>query len=59
MKYVGEWKDDKPNGQGTSTFPSGDMFVGEYEDGLSWNGTRYDKDGNIKYKYVNGKWIKL
>jgi len=56
--YVGEWKNGKMNGQGTSTFPSGDMFVGEYEDGLSWNGTRYDKDGNIKYKYVNGKYIK-
>ena len=29
-------------------------YVGEYKDGKEWNGTEYDKDGNIKRKYVNG-----
>ena len=45
------------NGQGTNTHPDGGSYVGEYEDGKPWNGTGYDKDGNIKYKWVNGKWI--
>ena len=31
--YVGEFKDDKKNGQGTYTFLSGDKYVGEYKDG--------------------------
>jgi len=32
-KYVGEWKDDKRHGQGTSTFADGDMYVGEFKEG--------------------------
>ena len=32
-KYVGEWKDDKRHGQGTSTFADGDQYVGEFKDG--------------------------
>ena len=57
-KYVGRWKDDKRNGQGTYTYPDGRKYVGEWKDGREWNGTEYDKDGNIFYKYVNGKGIK-
>ena len=37
QKYVGEYKDDKPNGQGTYTFPSGEKYVGEFRDG-KYNG---------------------
>jgi len=55
---VGKWKDGKQNGQGTATYYNGDKFVGEFKDGLSWHGTQYDKDRKIKYKYVNGRWIK-
>ena len=29
-------------------------YVGEYKDGVLWNGTYYDENGNIFYKYVNG-----
>ena len=54
-KYVGEWKDGERNGQGTSTTPDGYKDVGEFKDGKRWNGIMYDKDGNIQYKYVNGK----
>ena len=32
--------------------------VGEYKYRTTWNGTEYDKNGNITGKYVNGKWIK-
>jgi hypothetical protein len=31
-KYVGEFKDDKLNGQGTLTFPDGQKYVGEFKD---------------------------
>jgi hypothetical protein len=30
--YVGEWRDNKRNGQGTYTFANGDKYVGEYKD---------------------------
>ncbi len=53
-KYVGEWKIGKRHGEGTYTYPSGGKFVGEYKYGKEWNGTYYDKNGNIKNDYVNG-----
>ena len=57
-KYVGEYKDGKRNGQGTQTWLDGRKYVGEYKDGKTWNGTGYDKNGNIQVKFVNGKMIK-
>jgi len=56
--YEGEWKNGFPNGQGTETYPNGGKYVGEFKDGNPWNGTFYDKDGNIFGKQVNGKEIK-
>ena len=53
-KYVGEIENGKPNGQGTYTSPVGGTFIGEWKDGREWNGTEYDKDGNIQVKFVNG-----
>ena len=46
-KYEGEYKDGKPNGQGTETLPDGQKYKGKFKDGEKWNGTQYDKDGNI------------
>ena len=57
-KYVGEYKDGKRNGQGTQTWLDGRKYVGEYKDGKTWNGTGYDKNGNIQVKFVNGEYIK-
>jgi hypothetical protein len=57
-EYVGGWKNGRRNGQGTFTYSNGDTNEGEYKDGGIWNGTFSDKDGNIKWKYVNGKIIK-
>ena len=54
-KYVGIFKDDKPNGQGTYTWSDGRKYVGEWKDGKPWNGTDYDKNGNVTSKFVNGK----
>jgi hypothetical protein len=31
--YVGEWRDDKKNGQGTATYADGDKYVGTFKDG--------------------------
>jgi len=57
--YVGEIKNGKPDGQGTETYSDGDgKYVGEFEDGEKRNGIRYDINGNIIGKYVNGQWIK-
>jgi len=56
-KYVGEWNDGRPNGQGTYTSSNGEKYEGEWKDEKPWNGTYYDKDGNIKGKFVNGKEI--
>jgi len=53
-KYKGELKDGKPNGQGTSTLFDGRKYVGEFKDGKRWNGTMYDKEGNIIGKFLNG-----
>ena len=53
--YVGLFKDGKYHGQGTYTFSDGGKFVGEFKDDNRWNGIRYDKNGNIIYKVVNGK----
>jgi len=59
QKNEGEWKDGKQHGQGITTYPNGDKYVGEYKDGKIWNGTRYYKDGKIKYKIVYGEWYHL
>ena len=57
-KYEGELKNGEKNGQGTHTYPDGSKFEGDYKDDWEWNGTQFDKNGNITGKYVNGKWIK-
>ena len=53
-KHVGEYKDGLLNGQGTSTLFDGRKYVGEFKDGKRWNGTMYDKEGNIIGKWWNG-----
>ncbi len=45
--YIGEFKDNKKNGQGTYIFANGDKYVGEYKDGVSHGqGTYTWADGN-------------
>ena len=55
--YVGEFKDGKEHGQGTYTHPNGKQDVGEFRDGKPWNGTRYDKHGNVEHTASNGVWL--
>ena len=53
--YKGEVENGEPKGKGIETFPNGEKYVGEFKDDEPWNGTTYDKNGNIFLKYVNGK----
>ena len=58
-KYVGEWQDGKRHGQGTMTYPDGAKFVGEYKDNKAWNGTVYDKYGNVRRTVSKGVFSQL
>ena len=53
-KYVGEWKDNLMHGHGTWTWTNGSKYVGEWKDGKPWEGTKYDKDGNVTATYSEG-----
>ena len=49
-EYIGEWKDDNRNGQGTYTWADGRKYVGEFKDGkVNGQGTLIMADGR---KYV-------
>ena len=54
-KYNGQVENGEPSGLGVIYFPNGNMYIGEWKDGKMWNGTSYDKDGNIDGKWVNGQ----
>ena len=54
-KYQGDVKNGKPDGLGVLIHPNGGKYVGEFKNGIRWNGTEYKKDGTIKEKYVNGE----
>ena len=53
-KYEGEFKDGLSHGQGTYTYADGKKYVGEFKDNKPWNGTGYDKYGNVKATFSNG-----
>ena len=47
IDYEGEFKDGKPHGQGTATYPDGGKYVGEYKDGkYHGQGTETWPDGS-------------
>ena len=54
-RYVGSWKNGGRNGRGILSDNNGYKWVGDWKDNKRWNGTEYDKDGNIIYRWVNGK----
>jgi len=53
-KYFGEFKDGKKDGQGTYTWSNGSKYVGEHKNDNPWNGTEYDKDGNVTATWSEG-----
>ena len=54
-RYEGEYSNGVKHGQGTYTDADGSKFVGEWKDGNPWNGTGYDKDGNVTATYSGGE----
>ena len=64
-KYIGEYRNGKPNGQGTYTYASGSKYVGEFRNGTShgqgtytWNADNLfnrSHDGKYVGEYRNGK----
>ena len=40
--------------QGTGTWSDGRKYVGELKDDKKWEGTHYDKDGNVIATYSEG-----
>jgi len=56
-KYEGEFKDGKQNGQGTYIYHDGRKYEGEWKNGREWNGTGYNKNGEIVVRFINGKQI--
>tara|TARA_Y100000739_G_C20172222_1_gene268310 strand:- start:265 stop:504 length:240 start_codon:yes stop_codon:yes gene_type:complete len=48
------WRNEK-DGQGIYISPNGEKYIGDYKEGFDWNGTYFDKNGNIKSKCVNGE----
>ena len=54
-KYQGQVVDGKPNGLGVLISTNGWKYFGSWKNGEIWNGTEYDKYGNIIVKFVNGK----
>jgi len=55
FNYEGEFKDGKRHGQGTMTLQSGEKLVGEFKDGVTYNTTHYDENGNFFSTKVNGE----
>jgi len=69
ISYEGQWKDNKPQGQGTLVFLSGNKYVGEFKKGkrhgqaaFNWvNGDKHlgewmdgEKNGHGTFNWVNG-----
>ena len=55
QKYVGEWKNDNKDGNGTYTWASGSKYVGEYKNGSRHGqGTHTRANGTIVH---SGEWV--
>ena len=58
-EYQGQVKDGKPNGLGVLISTNGWKYFGSWKNGEIWNGTEYDKNGNIIKKIFHGRNIKI
>ena len=48
-------RDGKPNSLGVLISTNGWKYFGSWKSGEIWNGTEFDKYGNIIYRWVEGK----
>ena len=53
--YKGDVENGVPNGLGILISTNGWKYFGSWKNGEIWNGTEYDKYGNIIYRWVEGK----
>jgi len=53
-KYMGQWQEGQQHGQGTLSFADGSKLTGEWKEDKEWNIIKYDVDGRVKDKYVDG-----
>ena len=53
--YKGDVENGVPNGLGVLISTNGWKYFGSWKNGEIWNGTEYDKYGNIIYRWVEGK----
>ena len=53
--YEGVVENGVPNGLGVLISTNGWKYFGSWKNGEIWNGTEYDKYGNIIYRWVEGK----
>jgi hypothetical protein len=51
-KYVGEWKNDKPHGQGTYTYSNGKIEEGTWKEGLLVKAQTIQKTENTYKEYI-------
>jgi len=58
LKYVGEYKEGKPSGQGTLFFDDGSKWEGQWIDGKEWETKHFSENGTIIGKFSNGKYFK-
>ena len=59
LKYVGEWKNDKMEGQGTMEYANGRVYVGGWKAGkLEGQGTMSYPDGGIRKGIWKGNKLK-
>ncbi len=54
-KYMGLWKSGKRHGQGTLTLSDGEKISGEWKENKEWIITKYDSNGKIIAKYLDGE----
>ena len=56
MKYEGQLKNGIKHGKGKEiSRDSGDIYEGEFKEGVRWNGENYDKYRNVIATFVNGE----
>ena len=57
LRYIGEYKEGKPNGQGTLIFHDGSKWEGQWIDGKEWETKHFSENGTIIGKFSNGKYF--
>ena len=58
LRYIGEYKEGEPNGQGTLIFHDGSKWIGQWIDGKEWETKHFSENGTIIGKFSNGKYFK-